>query len=83
MTRSSSLALLAMHLQDDLVHPAGTFGPDRIAMRPAVEALLDAAARALAGANCLSSTSRSPTGLAIRTCTIARRSSPPLPLATP
>lgn len=47
MARSSSLALLVMHLQNDIVHPAGAFGPDRVAIRPALEALLAATAHTL------------------------------------
>ncbi|GIW07373.1 MAG: hypothetical protein KatS3mg060_2178 [Dehalococcoidia bacterium] len=47
MTGSPSLAFLALHLQNDIVHPAGAFGAERAAIRPTLDALLDATARAL------------------------------------
>jgi nicotinamidase-related amidase len=47
MVAAPALALLALHFQNDIVHPAGAFGAERAAIRPELEAMLMAAARAL------------------------------------
>jgi nicotinamidase-related amidase len=46
MPEPRSTALLLMHFQNDIVHPDGAFGPSRQTIRPALDAMLAAAASA-------------------------------------